>query len=161
MCRVCSAASTCCCCLRLFCSLLHYCMWHVWLMRHYPKVSQANNFRQQGEAKKAQRQTELQRCANKNSCILHGKASTQAAKLPHGALLWASGSSENFIDFVVALQCPRLRPRFAVYMRVHVCVFLCVCVCVCLSLMKRLACRAAPYCLQHMLSQAQPCPALA
>lgn len=130
MCRVCTAASTCCCCLRLFCSLLHDCMWHVWLMRHYPKVSQANNFRQQGEKKKAQRQTQLQRCANKNSCILHVKASTQAAKF---LMVHCFELAEVVkISSILLLPCSVLDcvlVSLFTCMCMSACLYMCVCIC--------------------------------
>lgn len=162
MCRVCSAASTCCCCLRLFCSLLHDCMWHVWLMRHYPKVSQANNFRQQGEAKK-----KLKGKQNYNVVPTKTPASfmEKLRRRQHGLMVHCFELAEVVkISLILLLPCSVLDcvlVSLFTCVCMSACLYVCLCLCVYLSLMKRLACRAAPYCLQHMQSQAQPCPALA
>lgn len=133
--------------LRLFCTVLLDCMWHAWLMRHYQKVSQANNFRRGQKSSKA----------NKNPCILAGKQWRQTGrqagrKVAYGAFALSLAEVVK-ISLILLLPC-------SVLDCVLVSLFTFVLMCVCVSLMKRLAFRAAPYCLQNMQSQARRLPDL-
>jgi len=123
-------------------------MWHVWLMRQDQKVSQTNNFRRLNDwLGKAQRQTQstpVHTAFLQKLLFIHKlSAYFASALLCCSCWCWCwcccccfvfvrgNGSSENFIDFVAALQCPRLRPRFDVCVCANVCTYAYVCACEC------------------------------
>lgn len=105
--------------LRLFCTVLLDCMWHAWLMRHYQKVSQANNFRRGQKSSKA----------NKNPCILAGKQWRQTGrqagrKVAYGAFALSLAEVVK-ISLILLLPCSVLD---CVLVSLFTFVFMCVCV---------------------------------
>lgn len=104
--------------LRLFCTVLLGCMWHAWLMRHYQKVSQANNFRRGQKSSKA----------NKNPCILAGKQWRQTGrqagrKVAYGAFALSLAEVVK-ISLILLLPCSVLD---CVLVSLFTFVFMCVC----------------------------------